>query len=76
MWYKGIKSASSETVSSLTMLTPFLTLFFAFLLLSETPDIYESCAIGLILLGMIITKIKSKTKKDVVSHIDKSLSGG
>lgn len=76
MWYKGIKSASSETVSSLTMLTPFLTLFFAFLLLSETPDIYESCAIGLILLGMIITKIKSKTKKDVVSQIDKSLSGG
>ncbi|MFT5619160.1 MAG: drug/metabolite transporter (DMT)-like permease [Arenicella sp.] len=76
MWYKGIKSASSETVSSLTMLTPFLTLFFAFILLHETPDIYESCAIGLILIGMIITRIKSSPKEDVVSQIDKSLSGG
>jgi drug/metabolite transporter (DMT)-like permease len=76
MWYKGIKSASSESVSGLTMLTPFLTLFFAFILLHETPDFYESCAIGLILTGMIITKVKSKPKKDVISQIDKSFSGG
>lgn len=76
MWYKGIKSASSETVSSLTMLSPFLTLFFAFILLYETPDLYESCAIGLILIGMITTRIKSNPNKEVISQIDKSFSGG
>lgn len=76
MWYKGIKTASSESVSSLTMLSPFLTLFFAFILLSETPDFHESCAIGLILIGMVVTRIKSKPKKDVISQLDKSMSGG
>ncbi len=76
MWYKGIKSASSDTVSSLTMMTPFLTLFFAFILLQEIPSFYESIAIGLILVGMVITKIKSKSKNEVIYQIDKSLSGG
>ncbi|MFK8057973.1 MAG: DMT family transporter [Saprospiraceae bacterium] len=76
MWYKGIKTAPPEVVSSLTMLTPFLTLFFAFILLAETPDFYESCAIGLILLGMVITKIKSSKKEETVAQLDKSLAGG
>jgi drug/metabolite transporter (DMT)-like permease len=76
LWYKGIKSASSETISGLTMVSPFLTLFFAFILLSEIPDFYECCAIGLILVGMIITRFKSRSKQDHVSQIDKSLSGG
>lgn len=76
MWYKGIKTASSDTVSSLTMITPFLTLFFAFVLLQETPSFYESIAIGLILFGMVITKLKSKSKNEEIYQIDKSLSGG
>ncbi|MFT4667096.1 MAG: drug/metabolite transporter (DMT)-like permease [Gammaproteobacteria bacterium] len=76
MWYKGVKSASSETLSSLTMLSPFLTLLFAYILLYETPDFYEWCAIGLILTGMVITRIKSTRKKEVISQIDKSFSGG
>lgn len=76
MWYKGIKTAPPEAVSGLSMLSPFLTLLFAFILLQEIPDIYESCAIGLILLGMIITKSKTKQRTDVISQIDKSFSGG
>jgi len=78
MWYKGIKSALPETVSNLTMLTPFLTLSFAFLLLHEIPDTYETIAIVLILTGMVVAKIKtkSKSKEAVVNQLDKSLSGG
>lgn len=78
MWYRGIKTASPDVVSNLTMLTPFLTLSFAFVLLSETPDLYEGIAIGVILLGMVIAKIrtKPKTKDELVSDLDKSLSGG
>jgi drug/metabolite transporter (DMT)-like permease len=76
MWYRGIKTAAPDVVSNLTMLTPFLTLSFAFLLLSETPDVYESTAIGVILLGMIIAKIRTKPKGDMVSQLDKSMSGG
>jgi drug/metabolite transporter (DMT)-like permease len=76
MWYKGIKSAAPETVSSFTMLSPFLTLFFAFILLQEIPSFYETIAIVLILVGMVVTKIKSKSKNEVIYQIDKSLSGG
>jgi drug/metabolite transporter (DMT)-like permease len=76
MWYKGIKSASSEMVSSLSMISPFLTLFFAFILLGESPDLYELLAIGLILTGMVVTRIKSRGKDERISQIDKSLSGG
>ncbi|MFT7619009.1 MAG: drug/metabolite transporter (DMT)-like permease [Planctomycetota bacterium] len=76
MWYRGIKTATPSVVSNLTMLTPFLTLSFAFLLLSEIPDVFESIAIGVILLGMITAKIKTKPKDDMVSQLDKSLSGG
>ncbi len=76
MWYKGIKSASSETISKLTMLSPFLTLIFAFILLNEVPDLYECCAIVLILIGMLIMRIRSKSEKEVISAVDKSFSGG
>ncbi|MGD1848973.1 MAG: DMT family transporter [Salibacteraceae bacterium] len=76
MWYRGIKSASSDVVSNLTMITPFLTLAFAFLLLGETPDLYESIAIAVILTGMIVAKIKVKGKDETVTQVDKSLSGG
>ncbi|MFT7537840.1 MAG: drug/metabolite transporter (DMT)-like permease, partial [Hyphomicrobiaceae bacterium] len=76
MWYRGIKTASPHVVSNLTMLSPFLTLSFAFILLSETPDIYEGIALGVILLGMIVAKIKAKPRGDMVSQLDKSMSGG
>lgn len=76
MWYRGIKTASPNVVSNLTMLSPFLTLSFAFLLLSETPDLYEGVALGVILLGMIVAKIRTKPRGDMVSQLDKSMSGG
>ena len=76
MWYRGIKTASPHVVSNLTMLSPFLTLSFAFILLSETPDLYEGVALGVILLGMIVAKIKAKPRGDMVSQLDKSMSGG
>lgn len=78
MWYKGIKSATPDVVSNLTMLTPFLTLAFAFVLLQETPDLYESIAIAVILIGMVVAKIKvkGKGKGDYLAQVDKSFSGG
>jgi drug/metabolite transporter (DMT)-like permease len=75
-WYKGIKVASPETVSGLTMISPFLTLLFAFVLLQEIPSFYESIAIGLILVGAVISKIKTKPKDERVRQVDSSLSGG
>ncbi len=76
LWYKGLKTVEASVVSNLTLLHPFLTLLFAFLLLGEAPDIYQTTAIVIILMGMLIAKIKVKSKDNEMLQVDKSLSGG
>ena len=77
MWYEGIKTAEPNLISNINLSYPFLALAFAFFLLGENPGTIQIIAIGIILSGMLISKIKSKsTKDDTILEVDKSMSGG
>ena len=76
MWYEGIKNAQPQLISNLNLSYPFLALLFAYFLLEEIPNQLQQMAIVIILIGMLISRIKSKTLADTHLSSDKSMSGG
>lgn len=76
LWYRGIAGASPVMVSNLTLVTPFLTLGFAYLLLNEVPDHFQAIAIGLILTGMVVSKLNVRKPRRLEMEADKTLGGG
>ena len=53
-WYSGIRSASPTVIANVSMVQPFMTLAFAYLLLNEVPNALELVAMVIILTGMIL----------------------
>ncbi len=77
LWYRSLSKAKSSWPSDFALMIPFYSIIFAWLLLGEIPDFVQSMAIGVIVIGILITKFFGKVldgKKQPLS-IDAGLIG-
>ncbi|MFK7934543.1 MAG: DMT family transporter [Saprospiraceae bacterium] len=76
IWFRNVPRVQFSTVTWLLILNPFLTIFFAWLILDEVPTIYEGIAIVAIFVGMMIAQIGSYRLRSVYSNVESTLVGG
>ncbi len=71
-WFRGVRSATPTMVANIDLLSPFLTIGFAFVFLAERPTLRQAVAIPIILLGMLVA---GRGEMRSLS-IDRSFTGG
>lgn len=76
LWFRNVPRVQFSTVTWLLILNPFLTIFFAWLILDEVPTLYEGIAIAAVFIGMLIAQIGSYRLRSVYSNVESTLVGG
>lgn len=76
LWFRFLPKAMFSWVVWLLILSPFFTLFFAFILLRERPSLYETIAMAVILLGMVISNRDHSKMKSRLANMESALVGG
>lgn len=67
LWFSYKEKISSETLSMLSLMEPFFTLSFAFLLLDEQPGVWELLAMLIILSGYLVSHFHNPFHHQMVS---------
>ena len=57
LWLKGTRSLPAQAIANFQLLSPALTITFAWLVLSETPSVTEWSVMGVIVVGMLIPRV-------------------
>ncbi|MCI4667994.1 MAG: DMT family transporter [Bacteroidia bacterium] len=73
LWFNSGKKVRPERITHLTLISPFVSLLFAYILLGEKPTLFEGIGIGIILIGVIITKINIGHEEHAIIS-DRSMS--
>lgn len=76
LWFRNTPRVSLSVVAWLLIINPFLTIFFAWLILGEVPSWYELVAIVIIFAGLAIARIGSYRLRNVYANVESALVGG
>ncbi len=74
-WYHGLTRVPPGTVANLSMLSPFLGILFAYLLLGEVPATAQWIGGGIILLGLLIIRAGARKPLEAPAPAENSLAG-
>ncbi len=73
-WYKGIAQLSPASVARWTVMTPALTVAYAFLINGEHPSNVQMIALGFVTLGIVVSNIGKFAPKGTSDNAESSVA--